>query len=147
MADKAVRIGPAPARESYLRADTILAAAKKAGADAIHPGYGFLSENAEFAEACAKAGVIFVGPPPEAIRAMGLKDRAKALMAKAGVAVVPGYLGDDQAPEHLAQGRLSGPDQGGGRRRRQGHAQGRGCGGFCRGAGIRQARIQIVLRR
>ena len=103
MADRAVRIGPAPARESYLRGDVILAAAKETGADAIHPGYGFLSENAEFAEACAEAGVIFVGPPPDAIRAMGLKDRAKALMAKAGVAVVPGYLGDDQSPDHLAK--------------------------------------------
>jgi len=103
MADKAVRIGPAPTRESYLRGDVILAAAKETGADAIHPGYGFLSENAEFAEACAKAGVIFVGPPANAIRAMGLKDRAKALMAKAGVAVVPGYLGDDQVPAHLAK--------------------------------------------
>ena len=103
MADKAVRIGPAPVRESYLRADAVLAAAKETGADAIHPGYGFLSENAEFAEACAKAGVIFVGPPPDAIRAMGLKDRAKALMAKAGVAVVPGYLGDDQVPDHLVK--------------------------------------------
>ena len=103
MADCAVRIGPAPARESYLRGDVILAAAKETGADAIHPGYGFLSENAEFAEACAKAGVIFVGPPPNAIRAMGLKDRAKALMAEAGVAVVPGYLGDDQVLEHLAK--------------------------------------------
>ncbi len=103
MADKAVRIGPAPARESYLRGDVILAAAKETGADAIHPCYGFLSENAEFADACARAGVIFVGPPPDAIRAMGLKDRAKALMAKAGVAVVPGYLGDDQVPEHLAK--------------------------------------------
>ena len=103
MADRAVRIGPAPARESYLRGDVILAAAKETGADAIHPGYGFLSENAEFAEACAKAGVIFVGPPPNAIRAMGLKDRAKALMSEAGVAVVPGYLGDDQAPDHLAK--------------------------------------------
>ena len=102
MADRAVRLGPPPARESYLRADLILAAAMETGADAIHPGYGFLSENAQFAEACAKAGVIFVGPPPDAIRAMGLKDRAKALMAKAGVAVVPGYLGDDQRPEHLA---------------------------------------------
>jgi acetyl-CoA carboxylase biotin carboxylase subunit len=101
MADKAVRIGPAPVRESYLLGDVILAAAKEAGADAIHPGYGFLSENAEFAEACKTAGVIFVGPPADAIRAMGLKDRAKALMAKAGVAVVPGYLGDDQAPAHL----------------------------------------------
>jgi acetyl-CoA carboxylase biotin carboxylase subunit len=97
MADKAVRLGPPPARESYLRADLILGAAKETGADAIHPGYGFLSENAEFAESCAAAGVVFVGPPPDAIRAMGLKDRAKALMAKAGVAVVPGYLGDDQS--------------------------------------------------
>ncbi len=103
MADRAVRIGPAPARESYLLGDVILKAARDTGADAIHPGYGFLSENAEFAEACAKAGVVFVGPPPAAIRAMGLKDRAKALMAKAGVAVVPGYLGDDQVPEHLAK--------------------------------------------
>src|ERR1700754_2285605 len=100
-ADRAVRIGPAPARESYLKGDVILAAAKETGADAIHPGYGFLSENAAFAESCAAAGVIFVGPPPSAIRAMGLKDRAKALMAEAGVAVVPGYLGDDQIPEHL----------------------------------------------
>ncbi len=104
MADRAVRLGPAPARESYLLGDVILAAAKETGADAIHPGYGFLSENAEFAgNACAKGGVIFVGPPPDAIRAMGLKDRAKTLMAKAGVAVVPGYLGDDQVPEHLAK--------------------------------------------
>ena len=102
MADEAVHIGPAPARESYLRADAILAAARQTGAEAIHPGYGFLSENAEFAEACAAAGVIFVGPPASAIRAMGLKDRAKALMAKAGVAVVPGYLGDDQSAKHLA---------------------------------------------
>src|SRR6201991_2296001 len=101
-ADKAVRIGPAPARESYLKGDVILAAAKETGADAIHPGYGFLSENAAFAESCAAAGVIFVGPPPSAIRAMGLKDRAKALMAEAGVAVVPGYLGEDQAPDRLA---------------------------------------------
>jgi acetyl-CoA carboxylase biotin carboxylase subunit len=102
MADRAVRIGPAPARASYLRGEIILAVAKETGADAIHPGYGFLSENAQFAQDCASAGVIFVGPPPDAIRAMGLKDRAKALMAKAGVAVVPGYLGDDQTPERLA---------------------------------------------
>ncbi len=101
LADKAVRIGPAPASESYLRIDAILAAAKETGADAIHPGYGFLSENAAFAEACAKAGIIFVGPPADAIRAMGLKDRAKALMAKAGVAVVPGYLGKDQSEKVL----------------------------------------------
>ena len=89
-ADSAVRIGSAEARESYLRIDAILAAAKQSGAKAIHPGYGFLSENAEFAQACADAGIVFVGPPPSAIRAMGLKDRAKTLMQKAGVALVPG---------------------------------------------------------
>jgi 3-methylcrotonyl-CoA carboxylase alpha subunit len=111
IADEAVRLGPAPAAESYLRADAILAAAKETGAEAIHPGYGFLSENAEFADACAAAGVIFVGPPASAIRAMGLKDRAKTLMQEAGVAVVPGYLGDDQSTEHLAKeaGRIGYP--------------------------------------
>ncbi|HET9616004.1 MAG TPA: acetyl-CoA carboxylase biotin carboxylase subunit [Pseudolabrys sp.] len=96
MADEAHAIGPAPAAQSYLVAETIIAAAKRAGADCIHPGYGFLSENAAFAEACAAAGIVFVGPPPDAIRAMGLKDRAKALMEKAGVPVVPGYHGDKQ---------------------------------------------------
>ncbi|HXC56238.1 MAG TPA: biotin carboxylase N-terminal domain-containing protein [Rhizomicrobium sp.] len=100
-ADRAVRIGPAPPRESYLRIDAILAAARETGADAIHPGYGFLSENAEFAEACAAAGIVFVGPSASAIRAMGLKDRAKTLMAKAGVPVVPGYQGNDQSTDHL----------------------------------------------
>src|SRR3954465_9158388 len=103
MADEAVRIGPPPVRESYLKAEAVLAAAKQTGAQAIHPGYGFLSENAEFAEGCAAAGMVFVGPPPAAIRAMGLKDRAKALMAKAGVPVVPGYLGEDQSPKGLAE--------------------------------------------
>ena len=102
MADEAVRIGPAPARESYLDNAAVIAAAKSTGAEAIHPGYGFLSENAAFAEACAEAGIVFVGPPPNAIRAMGLKDRAKVIMAEAGVAVVPGYLGDDQSPGRLA---------------------------------------------
>jgi acetyl-CoA carboxylase biotin carboxylase subunit len=101
VADEARRIGPPPARESYLDIEAILAAARDGGAEAIHPGYGFLSENAEFAEACARAGIVFVGPPASAIRAMGLKDRAKALMAGAGVAVVPGYLGDDQSAERL----------------------------------------------
>jgi acetyl-CoA carboxylase biotin carboxylase subunit len=101
-ADAAVRIGPAAPRESYLSIDAVLAAARQTGADAIHPGYGFLSENAQFAEACAAAGLVFVGPPASAIRAMGLKDRAKALMEKAGVPVVPGYLGDDQSTDHLA---------------------------------------------
>jgi 3-methylcrotonyl-CoA carboxylase alpha subunit len=103
LAGQAVRLGPAPARESYLKADLILEAAKKTGADAIHPGYGFLSENADFARACQKAGIIFVGPDPEAIDAMGLKDRAKALMEKAGVPVTPGYHGANQDPEFLAQ--------------------------------------------
>jgi acetyl-CoA carboxylase biotin carboxylase subunit len=103
MADEAVRIGPPPVRESYLKGDAILAAAKETGAEAIHPGYGFLSENAEFAEACAAGGIVFVGPPPSAIRAMGLKDRAKALMAEAGVPVVPGYLGEEQSPKRLAE--------------------------------------------
>jgi len=111
MADAAVRIGPAPVGESYLKADAILAAARETGADAIHPGYGFLSENAAFAEACAAAGIIFVGPPASAIRAMGLKDRAKALMQEAGVAVVPGYMGDDQSTDRLTQeaGRIGYP--------------------------------------
>ncbi|HCR94856.1 MAG TPA: methylcrotonoyl-CoA carboxylase, partial [Oceanicaulis sp.] len=103
MADEAVLLGPAPARESYLKADLILKAAKDTGADAIHPGYGFLSENAEFARACAKAGVTFVGPSAEAIEAMGLKDRAKKLMEEAGVPVVPGYHGDTQDAGFLAE--------------------------------------------
>ncbi|MFN9926340.1 MAG: acetyl/propionyl/methylcrotonyl-CoA carboxylase subunit alpha, partial [Phenylobacterium sp.] len=102
-ADVAVRIGPAPARESYLVADRILEAARASGAEAIHPGYGFLSENAEFAEAVIAAGLIWIGPPPAAIRAMGLKDAAKDLMQKAGVPVTPGYLGADQAAETLAR--------------------------------------------
>jgi len=100
-ADEAVCIGPAPARESYLDQARILAAARQTGAEAIHPGYGFLSENADFAEAVAAAGLVWVGAPPAAIRAMGLKDAAKALMEKAGVPVTPGYLGEDQSAERL----------------------------------------------
>jgi 3-methylcrotonyl-CoA carboxylase alpha subunit len=99
--DAVFAIGPAPAAASYLAAERLIATAKQAGADCIHPGYGFLSENAEFAAACAAAGIVFVGPPPDAIRAMGLKDRAKALMAKAGVPVVPGYHGERQDAEFL----------------------------------------------
>ncbi len=95
-ADEARLIGPAPARESYLDIERILAAAKASGAEAIHPGYGFLSEKAEFAKACAEAGLIFVGPPASAIRAMGSKSAAKALMEAAGVPVVPGYHGKAQ---------------------------------------------------
>ncbi|NUN67907.1 acetyl/propionyl/methylcrotonyl-CoA carboxylase subunit alpha [Pseudanabaena biceps] len=102
MADAAVRLGPAPARESYLDGAKVLAAAKESGAEAIHPGYGFLSENAEFAEAVMAAGLVWIGPPPAAIRAMGLKDAAKRLMIEAGVPVTPGYQGEDQSPERLA---------------------------------------------
>jgi 3-methylcrotonyl-CoA carboxylase alpha subunit len=101
MADEAVHIGPSPAAESYLRGETIIEAAKASGAKAIHPGYGFLSENADFAESVVKAGLIWVGPKPDSIRAMGLKDAAKTLMAEAGVPVTPGYLGQDQDPKRL----------------------------------------------
>src|SRR3954449_7390429 len=99
--DEAHLIGPAPAAESYLVIDRLIDVARQSGAQCIHPGYGFLSENAEFAEACAKAGIVFVGPPPSAIRAMGLKDRAKALMEQAGVPVVPGFHGEMQDPKFL----------------------------------------------
>ena len=99
--DEAVLIGPASPRESYLAVDKLVEAARRTGAQCVHPGYGFLSEHAEFAEACAKAGVVFVGPPPAAIRAMGLKDRAKALMERAGVPVVPGYHGGQQSAAFL----------------------------------------------
>jgi 3-methylcrotonyl-CoA carboxylase alpha subunit len=101
MADEARLIGPAPARQSYLNGAAILKAATESGAEAIHPGYGFLSENAEFAEACAAAGVVFIGPPPAAMRAMGSKAAAKTLMQQHGVPVVPGYHGDDQDPQRL----------------------------------------------
>ncbi len=101
MADEAYLIGPAAAADSYLRAERIIEVARESGAQAIHPGYGFLSENADFAEACADAGIVFIGPPPAAIRAMGLKDAAKAIMEKAGVPVVPGYHGDEQDGEFL----------------------------------------------
>ena len=87
-------LGPAPAAESYLKAELILAAAKATGADAIHPGYGFLSERESFAKACAEAGVVFIGPPPNAIAAMGDKIESKKLAKAAGVNVVPGYLGE-----------------------------------------------------
>jgi 3-methylcrotonyl-CoA carboxylase alpha subunit len=100
-ADEAVHIGASPARESYLVGEKIIAAAKATGAEAVHPGYGFLSENAEFAETVEAAGLIWVGPKAASIRAMGLKDSAKKLMTAAGVPVTPGYLGEDQAPERL----------------------------------------------
>ncbi|HNT38258.1 MAG TPA: acetyl/propionyl/methylcrotonyl-CoA carboxylase subunit alpha [Rubrivivax sp.] len=103
LADEAVLIGPAAARESYLVAERILEVAKATGAQAIHPGYGFLSENEDFAEACERAGVVFIGPPASAIRAMGLKSASKALMEKAGVPLTPGYHGDNQDPAFLAE--------------------------------------------
>ena len=103
LADEAVRIGPAAARESYLRADKILEVARATGAQAVHPGYGFLSENDAFADACAEAGIVFIGPPASAIRAMGSKSAAKALMEKAGVPLTPGYHGDQQEPAFLAE--------------------------------------------
>ncbi len=97
-ADEAYCIGPPPARESYLVTERILEVARQSGAECLHPGYGFLSENAAFAEACAAAGLVFVGPPPSAVRAMGLKDAAKALVEKAGVPVVPGIMARFRSP-------------------------------------------------
>jgi 3-methylcrotonyl-CoA carboxylase alpha subunit len=102
LADEAVRIGPPPAAESYLKMEAIIAAARASGAQAIHPGYGFLSENPEFVEAVTAAGLVFIGPSASAIRAMGLKDAAKKLMAEAGVPVVPGYHGAEQDDAFLA---------------------------------------------
>ncbi|MEQ8231356.1 MAG: biotin carboxylase N-terminal domain-containing protein, partial [Gammaproteobacteria bacterium] len=101
-ADEAVLLGPAAARESYLVGEKILAAARATGAEAIHPGYGFLSENAAFARACADAGIVFIGPPASAIEAMGSKSAAKALMEAAGVPLTPGYHGDEQDADFLA---------------------------------------------
>ncbi|HEX7967646.1 MAG TPA: biotin carboxylase N-terminal domain-containing protein, partial [Stellaceae bacterium] len=103
LADQAVPIGPAPAAESYLAVDKVIAAARRAGADAIHPGYGFLSENAAFAAACASADLTFIGPSPEAIRLMGNKAAAKRRMIEAGVPCVPGYHGEGQGDTVLAK--------------------------------------------
>ncbi|HEU4645586.1 MAG TPA: acetyl/propionyl/methylcrotonyl-CoA carboxylase subunit alpha [Burkholderiales bacterium] len=103
MADEAFLIGPASAAESYLRGERVIEAAKRCGAEAIHPGYGFLSENEAFARACAQAGLVFIGPPPEAIAAMGDKSAAKRLMEKAGVPLVPGYHGEKQDAALLAR--------------------------------------------
>ncbi|MBE2249559.1 MAG: biotin/lipoyl-binding protein [Myxococcus sp.] len=102
-ADAAVRLGPSPAKDSYLRADAILSAAKQTGADAVHPGFGFLSENPDFAQAVIDAGLVFIGPTPKAIRAMGLKREAKALVGKRGVPLLPGFDGGDQSTALLKQ--------------------------------------------
>jgi 3-methylcrotonyl-CoA carboxylase alpha subunit len=103
LCDESYFIGGAEPRESYLSIEKLIEAAKRADAECVHPGYGFLSESADFAEACARAGLVFVGPPPAAIRAMGLKDHAKTLMQKAGVPVVPGYHGERQEPAFLKE--------------------------------------------
>jgi 3-methylcrotonyl-CoA carboxylase alpha subunit len=103
MADQAVCIGPPPATDSYLRIDRILEAARQSGAEAVHPGYGFLSENAQFAQACLDGGLVWVGPSPEAMRRLGDKARAKALAEQVGVPVLPGYHGDEQDPETLSR--------------------------------------------
>ncbi len=102
VSDRAICIGAAPARDSYLNIAAIIAAARQCGADAIHPGYGFLSENPGFAEACAAAGIVFVGPPPSAMRSMGSKATAKTLMEQAGVPLLPGYHGENQSVDFLA---------------------------------------------
>src|SRR6202012_479693 len=102
-ADEAVLLGPARARDSYLNIERVIAAARESGAEAVHPGYGFLSENAEFAQACADAGLVFVGPTAAMMIAMGSKSGSKALMEKAGVPLVPGYHGEDQDEAPLAK--------------------------------------------
>src|SRR3954451_25052873 len=103
LADEAVAIGPGPAAQSYLSIEKIIDAARRSGADAVHPGYGFLSENAAFAQACADAGLVFVGPTAAMMTAMGSKSGAKALMEKAGVPLVPGYHGEAQDEATLAK--------------------------------------------
>ena len=127
-ADQAVRIGEALPAQSYLRIEAMVAAARASGADAVHPGYGFLAENAGLAQACRDAGLVFIGPSPEAIRAMGNKAGAKQIMQAAGVPCVPGYQGADQSdaadPDRGRQDRLSRHDQGRRRRRRARHAAG-----------------------
>ena len=132
LADEAWPVGPSAPRESYLRIDAIIDAATKAGADAVHPGYGFLAENEDFAAACRDAGLTFIGPSPEAITLMGSKTAARQAAIKAGVPVVPGTeepLSDQRVrrrgPEGRRAHRLSVDVEGGRRRRRQGHAHGR----------------------
>ena len=103
IADEAYHLGAAPAAESYLNISKLIELAKRVGADAVHPGYGFLSENAAFAQACVDAGMLFVGPPAAAIRSMGSKSASKAAMAAVGVPVAPGYHGSEQSAQRLAE--------------------------------------------
>ena len=151
MADEAVAIGPGPASESYLRGDKIIAAALETKAEAIHPGYGFLAENADFAEAVGKAGIKFIGPSPDAMRRMGGKAEAKAHRGRgrrAGGARLPRRRAGRQGARQRGQAhRLSRHDQGGGRRRRARHAAGRARGGLRRRAGERAARGAGRVRR
>lgn len=102
-ADEAYYVGPASSQESYLRGEKIIEVAKRSDCQAIHPGYGFLSENVEFAELCENEGIAFIGPPPTAIRDMGIKSTSKAIMAAAGVPIINGYHGDDQSDEKLIE--------------------------------------------
>ena len=131
MADEAYPVGPNPPRESYLRIDRIIDVARQSGADAVHPGYGFLAENEDFAAACRDAGLTFIGPSPEAITLMGSKTAARQVAIAAGVPVVPGTesplsdaVSDDGGAGDRGRHRLSADAEGGGRRRRQGHAHG-----------------------
>ena len=151
LADEAVLLGPARARDSYLNVERLIEAARKTGAEAVHPGYGFLSENAEFARACLEAGLVFVGPTAAMMTAMGSKSGSKALMEKAGVPLVPGYHGEAQDDATLAKAaeKIGFPDSGEGvrRRRRPRHAH-RSLGGRARaGDRQRQARGQGRVRR
>src|SRR4029077_18658026 len=150
-ADEAVRIGEALPAQSYLRIEAIIAAAKTSGADAIHPGYGFLAENEEFAQACRDAGLVFIGPSPEAIKAMGNKAGAKEIMQGAGVPCVPGYQGSDQSDAAmLAEAKKIGfpvmikAAAGGGGAR---HAAGGGHAGVCRCVAQRALRGAGCVRR
>ena len=126
MADEAIHIGPSPANESYIVIDKVMAAIRESGAQAVHPGYGFLSENPKFAAALEKEGIAFIGPPVGAIEAMGDKITSKKLAAEAGVSTVPGHMGliadADEAVKIATRNRLSGDDQGQRRWWRQGHA-------------------------
>ena len=151
MADEAVLLGPARARDSYLNIERVIEAARQTGAEAVHPGYGFLSENAEFAQACLDAGLVFVGPTAEMMTAMGSKSGSKALMEKAGVPLVPGYHGEAQDEATLAKAAdkigfpvlVKASAGGGGRGMRVVNSAGRACGGDRQ----RQARGQGGVRR